>query len=116
MISEEKIYDHIRENIRRLREKHPVTEEKVTQDKLAKAIGIKRATLTNIEIGNQRAPIHVIYRLCDFFSVSLDEFLPQLSDLIDENSNVQIDVGGDKHTLPSKASALVDRVRASHSL
>ena len=113
MISENEIRDRVRANIRRLRERHPKTERKVTQADLATAIGIERATLTNIEAGNQRAPLHVVYRLCDFFSVPLSEILPPLDELKKQEENsVEIEVGPDKYQVPKKMSELVKRVRS----
>lgn len=112
MISENKIKDAIRENIRRLRERHPKTDRKVTQAELAQAIGIERATLTNIEAGNQRAPIHIIYRLCDYFSVPLEEILPPLADMKDlSDDSVEIAIGPDTYQVPKKMSDLLKRVR-----
>lgn len=116
MINEEKIYEVIRRNIKSLREKHPKTEEKITQLKLADAIGIERSTLTNIELGNQRPPVHVIYRLCDYFGIALDELMPKLADVQDAPQTTRVGVGPDQYELPSKTHAAIDRLRAKHIL
>lgn len=114
MINEIKITDAIRANIRRLREKHPKTERKVTQAELAEAVGIKRATLTNIEKGNQRTPIHIIYRLCEYFSVPLAEILPPVESFVEQcDADVEVEVGPDKYQITRKMSQLVNRVRTS---
>jgi len=115
MISDEKVYTGVRQNILKLREKHPQTERKVTQAELAKKIGIKRATLTNIELGNQRAPIHVIYRVCDFFGVSLEEVMPPISEvkeseIMDVN---EVKVGGESHSVPAQLAGLVKKARSN---
>lgn len=116
MVNEEMIYEIIRNNIKGLREKHPKTEEKVTQLKLADAIGIERSTLTNIELGNQRPPVHVIYRLCDYFGIELGELMPKLSDVRNLPQTARIGVGPDHYELPSKTHAAIDRLRAKHIL
>ena len=114
MISDDKIYDGVRNNIQRLREKHPKTEKKITQQALAKAIGIKRATLTNIELGNQRAPVHVIYRVCDYFGVPLEDVMPAISDVEEEAKPKKsiVDVGEERHSLPEQLSAAVKKARS----
>lgn len=117
MINETKVREAIRANIRRLREKHPKTEKKVTQAELAEAVGIERATLTNIEKGNQRAPIHIIYRLCEYFSVPLAEILPPVDLLMEQSeADVEVAVGPDKYQIPKKMSELVNRVRTPQKL
>jgi transcriptional regulator with XRE-family HTH domain len=114
MVNDDRIYEIIRKNIKTLREKHPQTEEKITQLKLADAIGIERSTLTNIELGNQRPPVHVLYRLCDFFGVALHELMPGLTDVQSTQQTTRIGVGPDQYELPSKTHAALDRLRAKH--
>lgn len=116
MINDEKIYETIRRNIKALREKHPRTEEKITQLQLAAAIGIERSTLTNIELGNQRPPVHVLYRLCDFFGIALDELMPGLVEVRDTPQTTRVGVGPDQYELPSKTHAAIDRLRTKHVL
>lgn len=113
MVNEDRIYGVIRKNIKSFREKHPKTEEKVTQLQLADAIGIERSTLTNIELGNQRPPVHVLYRLCDYFGITLDELMPKLAEVLDLPQTARIDVGPDRYELPSKTHAAIDRLRAN---
>lgn len=116
MLNDEKIYDIIRKNIKRLREKHPKTEERITQLKLADAIGIERSTLTNIELGNQRPPVHVLYRLCNYFGITLDELMPDLSEVRELPQTTRVGVGPDQYELPSKTHAAIGRLRAKHIL
>lgn len=112
MLSEEEIYKAIRSNIVKLREKHPVTEKKVTQKALADAIGIERSTLTNILLGNQRPPIYVIYRICDFFSVPLDMVLPKIDDISGPKPGQEM-LGPDGIKLPPRISSVVNDLKAS---
>lgn len=116
MVNYDRIYETIRKNIKSLREKHPRTEEKITQLQLAEAIGIERSTLTNIELGNQRPPVHVLYRLCDYFGVTLNEIMPGLEEVRNAPHTTRIGVGPDQYELPSKTHAAIDRLRAKHIL
>jgi len=111
MIDDDSINEAIRTNISRLRERHPQTESKVTHQVLADAIGIKRATLTNILLGNQRAPVHVIYRVCAFFGVQLTDVLPDIAEVSQTPKKAVIDVGLQQHELPEKATAALEKAR-----
>lgn len=88
-INDERIYESIRKGIRRLREYHPKNGKKVTQQDLADAIGITRATLTNIELGNQRVQVNVIYRICDYFDVPLKEVMPEIYEVKENHTKAQ---------------------------
>lgn len=106
MHDEDFIYDHIRRRIKKLRESHPKTEKKTTQDQLAKACGIDRSTLTNIELGNQRPPIVVVYRVCGFFGIDLDDVLPDLESVFAEDS-ASVEVGDTVHRVSGDKTATV---------
>ena len=106
MRDEQLIYDHISRRIKKLRQSHPKTERKTTQDQLAKACGIDRSTLTNIELGNQRPPIFVIYRVCDFFGIDLDDVLPNLESVFAEDST-SVEVGDTVHRVSGDKTATV---------
>lgn len=96
MPDEALIYEHISRRIRELRQSHPKSNSKTTQDQLAKACGIDRTTLTNIELGNQRPPIVVIYRACNFFGIGLDDLVPGLASVYDDES-ASVEIGGQVH-------------------
>lgn len=113
MISEDIVYRNICANIRKLRTEHPVTRKKITQTELSEQIGVTRATLTNIEIGNQRPPIYVIYRICEYFSVELDEILPSLDSLAETHYPVEINIGGESKAVPPMVHNLILRARTN---
>lgn len=115
MIDEARLYELVQQQIQDLRKNRP--DKKTTQAKLAKAIGIKRSTLTNIELGNQRPPLHVIYRLCKYFDIGLEDLLPSLSrvdaDSVANKSETEFKVGADEHVLrqTSKTAQTLMRLR-----
>jgi len=109
LISDDKVYESIREKIQALRNKHPETGKKITQKTLAHELGIKRATLTNIELGNQRAPVNIIYRVCDYFGVSLEDVMPKVSEVKEKVDIPQVDVDKVKRLLPEGVLAAVEK-------
>lgn len=49
---------------------------KITQEDLARAVGLSRTSITNIEKGRQPVQIHVLIRLADALGVSVGDLLP----------------------------------------
>lgn len=47
-----------------------------SQDKLAKELKMTRTSITNMEAGRQRPPLHVIYRIAKALGVNVYDLLP----------------------------------------
>jgi len=45
------------------------------QDDLAKEIGLKKSSIGMIEQGNRMASVEILYKIADFFDVSIDYLL-----------------------------------------
>jgi transcriptional regulator with XRE-family HTH domain len=48
-----------------------------TQIDLAQEIGLTRTSLTNIEAGRQRLPIHVLYAIASALALPVSDLLPK---------------------------------------
>lgn len=48
----------------------------ITQDDLARRVGIGRTSISNIEKGRQRIPVHVLFALADALGVEMANLLP----------------------------------------
>ena len=71
--------DSISQKLRILRK-----ERRLTQQELADALGIKRATVSNYEIGRRSPHLSELRRIAEFFGVGLDYFgVAQKDDLLD---------------------------------
>ena len=75
-IDEAKLFALIGERIKQRR-----IDRGKTQAWLAERVGMLRTSITNIETGRQRAPLHVIYTLCDALDVDPLEILPPLQEV-----------------------------------
>jgi len=64
-------YQQLGSNIRKYR-----TRLKLSQDALAKAIGLTRTSLTNIENGRQHPPLHTFCEIVEQLKVEASEVLP----------------------------------------
>ena len=72
-INEDHLYGQIGE---RLRQKRVALG--VTQSQIAEATGMLRTSVTNIEAGRQKAPLHVLYRICGFLGIDVAAVLPEV--------------------------------------
>lgn len=114
MIDDEKVYSVVCEKIRELRRKHPNTERKITQQELANSIGIERSTLANIELGNQRPPLHIIYALSDYFNIALTDLIPPKEKVLQKKPpSLNVTIGSTDHEVSEKTARLLDKVRSN---
>lgn len=78
-----------------------------TQAWLADRVGMLRTSITNIELGRQKAPLHVIYTLCAVLDVDPLDILPRLTEIRPfDDQNVAIEADG-LQRLPPKTAAFV---------
>ena len=52
----------------------------LTQEELAKKATMNRTSITNIENGIQKAPLHVLYQLASILNLSIFDLLPESLD------------------------------------
>jgi transcriptional regulator with XRE-family HTH domain len=50
----------------------------LTQEQLAKMVGLKRTSITNLEAGRQQVPVHAAYEICQALGTELDALLPSI--------------------------------------
>jgi len=75
MIDESRLYRRLGARIRDLRTEG-LSGGKLTQAELARAVGLERTSITNIERGIQKVPLHVLYRICEVLETPISEVLP----------------------------------------
>jgi len=71
MSPEDSLYKEIGERLRLARK-----EKGLTQDQVAAAISLERTSVTNIESGRQRLPLHTLYQYCGLLGVPVAALLP----------------------------------------
>ena len=107
MIDEKRLYAALGERIRRAREGHP--SGRMTQAELADLVGLERTSITNIEKGNQKIPVHMLYRLCDALRIPVTESLPAVSDVSRVEEATQLNFAGITYrTTPRVAQELAE--------
>ncbi len=93
----------------RLREARARTPDKVTQEGLATAVGLERSSVTNIEAGRQKAPLHVLYALARELRVELATLVPTSEELVAYKPDKEVDIGGNARVVPASVAAIVSR-------
>lgn len=111
MISEMRLYVALGSRIRELREGED-GRKRMTQAELAKQVGLERTSITNIEKGSQKVPLHVLYRLCEVLKVDVLSVLPKLSD-VQEMDRTWREVGMGDARLPPLAAQVLEAIVAS---
>jgi transcriptional regulator with XRE-family HTH domain len=91
MVDEKRLYAALGMRLKRLREAERRPSGKLTQSALAKEVGLERTSITNIERGNQKVPLHVLYRICEVLQVPVTDLLPTLGE--GQSVNVSAQVG-----------------------
>lgn len=71
MVDDVQLYKTIGERLKQLR-----LEAGMTQAQLAAATGVLRTSVTNIEAGRQKPPLHLLYRMCVVLDVEVSSIVP----------------------------------------
>jgi DNA-binding XRE family transcriptional regulator len=82
---------------------------KLTQAQLAERVTVLRTSITNIEAGRQKAPLHLIYELCAVLQVDIKDMLPLMNDLV-EIQNSPIEMGGRLQNVPPISADVIDEI------
>lgn len=87
MIDERRLYQVLGERLKKLREGSVGIRGRMTQAELAKLVNLERTSITNIEKGEQKVPLHVIFRICEVLKIPVTEVIPSL---IEVQSNEEV--------------------------
>lgn len=103
-IDEAGLYHHVGNQLRKRRQ-----ELGLTQGQLADQIRVLRTSVTNIEAGRQKAPLHVLYALCAELEIELADILPRSSDIAAAQP-ARVVVPGHDEAMPPQAAAFLQEL------
>jgi transcriptional regulator with XRE-family HTH domain len=83
----EGLYPAIGRKIRAARER---STPRLSQDKLAKRLGISRASIVNVEAGRQHAPLSVLWKIAQILGTELTTLIPQRAELLAIDTVVEL--------------------------
>jgi DNA-binding XRE family transcriptional regulator len=81
VLDEKLLYVVLGKKIRSLREATQGERGSMTQGELAGAVHLERTSITNLERGTQKVPLHVLYRVCRVLHVKIDDVLPSYEEV-----------------------------------
>jgi transcriptional regulator with XRE-family HTH domain len=100
-VDEASLYEAIGAEIRKRR-----TELGMIQTQVADAAGVLRTSIANIEAGRQKAPLHVLYRMCAALGLDMPAILPAVTAVAHPDPVVAEAPEAFEHALPKAASLL----------
>ncbi len=95
------IYKLVGERIKKRR-----IELEMTQEDLAKCIGILRTSVANIESGRQRAPLNILYKICGILKIEPNNLMPTMNEVSASTVVSTMKDGG----LPVKAAQVLRHI------
>jgi transcriptional regulator with XRE-family HTH domain len=105
MLDSKQLYIAIGARIKRIREAAGMT-----QEDLAQILNLKRTSITNIERGNQRPTLDVLYRFCERFTLELSDVLPSVVESTRQDGRSVV-VGGKAQEVGAKTAMALERLR-----
>ncbi len=81
----------------------------LTQGQVATLVGVLRTSVTNIEAGRQKPPLHLLYALCLALGIEITSLLPSV-DRVVRSGTVPLQVNGVMELLPPKTALFLKEV------
>lgn len=102
MIDENTLYEAVGGEIRKYRQQRGWT-----QDQLARQVGLERTSISNIESGNQRVPLHALYLFAQAFGIDPADLLPPVREVSNAIEDVEVVIGSATLSVPSSVADLL---------
>lgn len=85
----------------------------ITQQVLAAEVGVSRTSITNVERGRQRLPLHQLLLVADVLRVELRELIPARSEIVaGRGTSVPVRVGRTEREVPPRTARMIERLLA----
>jgi DNA-binding XRE family transcriptional regulator len=97
-VDERELYRIVGRQLRERREKL-----KLSQNTIADDVGVQRTSITNIESGRQKPPLHLLYSICLALKIELADVLPKTGD-VELRQVVNVEVDKETKQMPPKAA------------
>lgn len=80
----------------------------MTQDELAQQIDLTRTSVTNVEGGRQKVPLHHLLRIANALGADLRDLIPDRNEL-QARKLVSVSIDGEQHEVPPEAATFIKR-------
>ena len=106
VIDETLLYQLLGERIRGRRD-----ELRFSQETLAQALGLVRTSITNIESGTQRPPVHLLYAIAEALHIEVQTLFPSGREVaITKSPEKTVVVGDESVDVPPKTASFIREV------
>ena len=82
--NDQQIYEFVASKIRDFRK-----EQRLSQDEFSKYVELSRVSIANIETGNQKPTLDLIWRISSIFAINIGYFFPDDLDLLKSKGKEQ---------------------------
>ena len=82
----------------------------LTQDELADRIGRSRTSVTNLERGRQKIPLHQLLRISLALNIEPHDLVPTRQELDEQPGTVDVKVGDQQYQLPRAAADVLEGI------
>ncbi|MBA4300485.1 MAG: hypothetical protein C0433_10350 [Cyclobacterium sp.] len=82
--SEQLIYDFVASKVREFRK-----EQNLSQEEFSRYVDLSRVSIANIETGNQKPTLDLVWKISSIFAVKIDYFFPSEIDLLKSSGKNQ---------------------------
>lgn len=103
-VGENELYRLIGERLRQRRE-----ELGLKQSDVAAEVGLRRTSVTNIEAGKQKPPLHVLYGVCIALDIEPAQLLPSNTEVL-AHRLVAVEVGNETKRVPPQAAQVLNKL------
>lgn len=83
----------------------------ITQEELSKELNVSRTTITNIERGNQRIPLHLIYEMAIVLGIEIQRLMPDPDRIVSKRDNLSISIGDKKEDVEGKSADVIQKIQ-----
>jgi transcriptional regulator with XRE-family HTH domain len=111
MLDSKRLNTLLGDRVRLLRE---AQKPKMSQAQLAEILGLKRTSITNIELGKQKPTLDALYMLCEHFGLSIGDFIPEVVEVTQPSSHASshsVVVGKQVVEVGSKTASALEAIR-----
>ena len=84
-------------------------EKKLSNDDIARLVGVTRTSITNLEAGRQKVPVALLYRVALALDADPRAFFPSLEEITEEQL-VAVKVGGRLVEVSTSVAAEIERL------
>src|ERR1700736_3457850 len=87
----------------------------ITQEELGERCGLSRTSVTNLERGRQKVPLHQLQRIADVLDVDLRDLLPSREELRQVGERISVVVDGKTVEAQPATAQFIQRVLAEET-